>query len=133
MRGHVLAGILCVGALAVGACAKVDSRQGNGDAGTGSTTGGGTGGRSAPPGSDGGSIDRGTPGPDALISSRDGCTMVSCTPAGGQYCGMIGDGCGQKMDCGACPTAGDVCERGLCVRGEGCMPLACQVTGGQYC
>ena len=30
------------------------------------------------------------------------CTPVSCTPSGGQYCGVIGNGCGGTEDCGAC-------------------------------
>ena len=30
------------------------------------------------------------------------CNPVSCTPSGGQYCGVIGNGCGGTEDCGAC-------------------------------
>ena len=38
----------------------------------------------------------------------DGCRPGSCTPPGGRYCGLIGDGCSSSIDCGACPT-GEVC------------------------
>ena len=63
------------------------------------------------------------------------CTRVSCTPAGGQYCGVIGDGCQNTIDCGTCP--GDqICEKGLCVGGASCMPATGCVAasgGSNYC
>ena len=47
------------------------------------------------------------PGFDLDAPSGDGpashCGSVTCTPIGGQYCGTIGDGCGAKMACPACP------------------------------
>jgi hypothetical protein len=55
---------------------------------------------------------------------------ATCTPPGGQYCGVIGNGCpGQKLDCGTtCP--GDwTCESNQCVGGSSCMALTC----GTYC
>jgi hypothetical protein len=54
---------------------------------------------------------------------------ATCTPAGGRYCGIIGNGCpGMKLDCGNCP--GDsTCENLSCVGGPSCTPLTC----GNYC
>jgi hypothetical protein len=61
------------------------------------------------------------------------CTPVSCTPTGGHYCGVIGNGCGSTVDCGGCPS-GDICEAGVCVGGPNCTRLACQAAaGGKYC
>lgn len=64
------------------------------------------------------------------------CTKLSCTNAGGNYCGRVGDGCGGAMDCGACP-AGQTCGGsgiiGVCGPAAGCTPLACTAAGGQYC
>jgi hypothetical protein len=59
---------------------------------------------------------------------------VGCAPAGGQYCGKIGNGCkGGLLDCGAC--AGDgVCSFGLCLGGASCKPLTCASGGAtKYC
>src|SRR5262249_16216866 len=44
-----------------------------------------------------------TPPPPVDASTDTNCTPVSCTPAGGQYCGKIGDGCNRNLDCGNCP------------------------------
>ena len=58
--------------------------------------------------------------------------VVTCTPAGGRYCGTIGTGCpGGRLECGACP-ASDVCTSGICVGGASCMPLTCNGTV-RYC
>src|SRR5262249_24121913 len=91
-----------------------------------------------PPGSDGGAADVPTAGgpaapvmmdarpmPDLVIAETGGCTpSVTCTPANGQYCGVIGNGCFGMLDCGACP--GDqVCDTGVCVGGASCVALAC--------
>jgi hypothetical protein len=55
------------------------------------------------------------------------CTRVSCTPSVGQYCGIIGDGCGNALDCGSCPSGlacgaelPGVCSPPLCT-GLGCQ------------
>ena len=52
---------------------------------------------------------------------------------GGQYCGEIGDGCGNVLNCGGCP--GDwVCVENVCVGGADCVPSTeCQVGGAQFC
>ena len=45
------------------------------------------------------------------------CRPLTCTPAGGQYCGAIGDGCGGTLDCGQQCSDGSTCgERvyGVC-------------------
>ena len=67
------------------------------------------------------------------------CTRLSCTVAGGKYCGTVGDGCGGQMDCGGC-TGGQTCggdgianvcgsapDSGLCT------PTVCQQATGKYC
>ncbi len=50
---------------------------------------------------------------DDVPSSTDGCIPLTCSVAGGQYCGRIGDGCGAALDCGSCP-AGYSCQNGVC-------------------
>ncbi|MBN2194742.1 MAG: carboxypeptidase regulatory-like domain-containing protein [Polyangiaceae bacterium] len=105
----------------------------------------GTGG--APSGGDpsGGSPSTETPpatgGVDSPVLVLDGsvgdaqaeCTStVTCTPVGGIYCGEIGDGCGQNMDCGSC--ADDwICEKNVCVGGPSCEPAACQTATTRFC
>src|SRR3954470_16208622 len=48
--------------------------------------------------------------PELPGTTGDGgpCVRNTCTPAGAQYCGKIGDGCGGFLDCGACP-ANEMC------------------------
>lgn len=108
--------LLAAGALAATAgCARVTSATGNGRDGAAALDG--PGGNTA--------LDAGT----AFDSS---CRPVSCTPAGGRYCGVIGDGCFGTEDCGACPGDG-VCTAGICVGGPSCAPLTCAPAGAQYC
>ena len=63
------------------------------------------------------------------------CTPTNCTPANGKYCGIVGDGCGGKMDCGGCP-AGQGCGAAsisnLCGV-VGCTPASCTQPNGRYC
>jgi len=71
-------------------------------------------------------------GPDA------GCVPKSCTTSSGdQYCGVVGDGCGQSLVCPAtCAKAGWTCQDGLCQAGptSGCTPIPCTTANGdQYC
>jgi hypothetical protein len=71
-----------------------------------------------------------------LAPDRPPCTPVSCQPPGWRYCGKIGDGCDNVIDCGDCP-AGQTCGGngvpGLC-GAPGCMPATCNVAGGgRYC
>jgi hypothetical protein len=74
-------------------------------------------------------VDIGIPTADAAP-----CTPVSCTPTGGQYCDVIGDGCHKSKDCGACPGAGQTCMGGTCVEGPGCTRGTCTGSGGaRYC
>jgi len=72
-----------------------------------------------------------SPGIDSGI-----CQPVdSCKVAGGQYCGVIGDGCTGNINCGDCPT-GQSCLGGVCGSGRGYDAGAltsCVVTGGTYC
>ncbi len=83
---------------------------------TGATTAGGAGGVTLSSGGAGGSAGAPT------------CMKVSCTPSDGQYCGIIGDGCGNALDCGSCPTGvtcgaelTSVCSPPLCTG------LSCQI------
>jgi hypothetical protein len=66
----------------------------------------------------------------------DGCNLISsCKVAGGQYCGIIGNGCGGSVNCGDCP-AGLTCTNRVCSNGagyDGGVLTSCTVTGGQYC
>ncbi|HEX9294704.1 MAG TPA: hypothetical protein VF881_02685, partial [Polyangiaceae bacterium] len=64
------------------------------------------------------------------------CTPTVCGVANGQYCGVVGSGCGGKLDCGGCP-AGQSCGvagvANLCGI-VGCTPGACTTPGGtHYC
>ena len=101
-------------------CARVQPIK-TGDSGSGTDSGasGGSDARGArdtrPPGSDSGA-----------------CTRVTCSPPGGQYCGVIGDGCNGTIDCGAC-SAGQSCEAGVCVGGPSCVALSCTPANGSYC
>ena len=56
-------------------------------------------------------------------ASRFACT----TPSGGQYCGVIGDGCGGTKDCGmACPDGGVCGANHVCPgTGGGCTGILC--------
>jgi hypothetical protein len=60
------------------------------------------------------------------------CTpSTACTSGAAQYCGVIGDGCGRGVDCGAC-TGIDLCVGGVCVPPD-CQPLTCENGGVQLC
>ena len=65
------------------------------------------------------------------------CKPTQCKQPGGQYCGIIGGGCGHALDCAGCPP-GMTCGGGgipnVCGRTPiDCMPLQCQHPGGNYC
>jgi hypothetical protein len=62
---------------------------------------------------------------------------MTCTSAGGQFCGNIGDGCGRVLACGDCP-AGQMCgaagTANVCAPTPGsCNPLTCTTATGKYC
>jgi hypothetical protein len=109
--------VLLLCALIPLACAGVKAQRPAGDAGV--NVGGGGSGGSHP----------GTGGANGTGGGGNTCaTPISCKPAGGQYCGIVSDGCAGSQDCGTCP--GDqVCDKGLCVGGPSCVPIAC----GSYC
>src|SRR6187551_2861007 len=108
-------------------CAKV---MPDAPTGAGGVTGAGGGGRST--GVAGATGAAGTRAPTGsggtIVITLDGgsgdaaCTpSVTCTPAGGRYCGTIGNGCpGGRLECGDCP-ASDICSGGVCVGGPSCM------------
>ena len=74
------------------------------------------------------------PGVDIVTQPDAPCTQVSCTPTGGRYCGVIGDGCHKSKDCGACTGTGQACMGGICVEGPGCTRGTCDGPGGaRYC
>ena len=59
----------------------------------------------------------------------------SCKVGSGQYCGLIGDGCGGNLQCGLCPV-GQSCFGGVCGTGtdyDAGALTSCTVTGGTYC
>ncbi len=78
-------------------------------------------------------------GPDAPGRDQATCVPATCTPAGGKYCGVIGDGCGGKLDCGATCPAGQSCGGGgvekLCgvAPDPSCKPIPCNQMGGRLC
>jgi hypothetical protein len=79
--------------------------------------------------------------PDASSDrpSTGPCKPATCTPAGGQYCGNIGDGCGGQLKCGeTCPmnqTCGGGGVKNLCGAppDPGCQPIECKQVGGILC
>ena len=75
----------------------------------------------------------------ANICGSASCVAATCTPAGGQYCGTVGNGCGGSLNCSAACPAGETCGGGgipnVC-GGGACTKLtasACNFTGGHYC
>jgi hypothetical protein len=70
------------------------------------------------------------------LPDRPPCTPVTCEQTGGRYCGRVGNGCGEFLECGDCPNGG-VCGgagiKGLCAGGPMCQPLVCANPGGNYC
>src|SRR6266542_893745 len=63
------------------------------------------------------------------------CMLTNCSPQNGKYCGVVGDGCGGKIDCGGCP-AGEACGAGMLANLcgiVGCTPASCTQTSGKYC
>jgi hypothetical protein len=79
-------------------------------------------------------------GPAKTTCARPGrpsCAPLACTTANGdQYCGPVGDGCGNSLDCGStCSKPGWTCEDNLCKGAPGvCAPLTCSpASGGHYC
>ena len=122
----------------LGACAGVKQQAGGGpDAAAGAGGAGGQGaGATGTAGAGGTSIatgaggDSGATGATGAGGTGGACVpSVVCTPPGGRYCGMIGNGCkGETLDCGTCPT-GFMCDHGLCVGDATCAAATC----GSYC
>jgi len=118
-------------ALGVACSAGGNSNLGDGraDGGTGNPgTAGGSGGAGGSSGGSGGGIGVGGAAGTLPIDPNqmpDGgsCTPISCMPVGGTYCGEIGNGCGNTLDCGAC-TGDWTCEANVCVGGPSCTPMA---------
>ena len=65
------------------------------------------------------------------------CTVNSCEPENGRYCGKVGDGCGGELDCGDCPVdqaCGAAGLPNLCAATPGtCTPLTCSDGAAKYC
>jgi hypothetical protein len=127
--------LLCVAFAVAAGCAGVTPSASTGKGGSAGTAAidasAGTGGGA--PGGSGGN-DAGVDRPVLVIDGGGdgGCSSgVSCTPPGGRYCGVIGNGCFGMLDCAGCPT-GQTCESGICVTTD-CTPLACQLPAGKYC
>jgi len=69
-----------------------------------------------------------------IENPADTCKRLSCHPAGGDYCGMVGDGCQGKMDCGTCQRADWVCDKGLCKGSASCnRRTECTEGTATYC
>ncbi|HMI88633.1 MAG TPA: hypothetical protein VK550_31355 [Polyangiaceae bacterium] len=65
------------------------------------------------------------------------CEVTICKASTGQYCGVIGDGCGAALDCGGCPP-GMWCGGGGVPRVCGappdlCTPVLCNQPTYAYC
>jgi hypothetical protein len=66
------------------------------------------------------------------------CKPVVCNQPGGQYCGVIGGGCGDALDCGACLppfTCGGGGVPGVCGFPDpgDCMPAVCNPGPVTFC
>ena len=121
--------VLVAAALAAGCTAGVSATPSTGSGGAGGNDGGA---KDVPVNMDAPVID--VPAVDIVTQPDAPCTQVSCTPTGGQYCGVIGDGCHRSKDCGACAGAGQVCMGGICVEGPGCTRGTCNgPAGARYC
>src|SRR5689334_23530565 len=112
LRALVLLGVTSF-AMGCGARTPIGAEAGAGGGLGGAHDMGATGGASGSSGRGGtaGTIDSsGDAGrPDVADTTLpDGCRPGSCTPPGGRYCGLIGDGCSSSIDCGDCPD-GQVC------------------------
>jgi hypothetical protein len=85
----------------------------------------------------GGSIECGTCPGDGVCSAGlciggASCQRLTCSSGGAtRYCGVIGDGCGMKLDCGTC-AAGQICTGGVCTAAN-CVPLTCATATTRYC
>jgi hypothetical protein len=94
------------------------------------------------PGGAGGNGDRPRPHDAGAVTDgaarTDACVPLTCAPAGGHYCDMIGDGCGGQLDCGACP-AGETCGGAgiehVCGKpvDANCQAISCEQPGGRVC
>ncbi|HYO93795.1 MAG TPA: carboxypeptidase-like regulatory domain-containing protein [Polyangiaceae bacterium] len=60
------------------------------------------------------------------------CERASCQPAGGQYCGEIGDNCGGTLVCPSCPPSWS-CDQNVCVGGPSCSATTCEVGSSKFC
>jgi hypothetical protein len=86
-----------------GGSAGVTGGAGGTTGGSAGATGGSAGGSSGSPGTSDASL----PPPDITTTpdvggERPDCSPTTCTRLGATYCGVIGDGCGGTLDCGAC-------------------------------
>ena len=132
-RGH--ATLLPIAALVLACSSSAPLRQSpTTNAGGAGSRSGGDGGTGRPAPDDGGiSI------PDAPVGDAVACTPVTCSPAGGRYCGKIGDGCQGTLDCPETCADGETCggagEAQVCGRtpDPNCKPATCDSPGGRLC
>ena len=82
---------------------------------------------------------RATTGPGSEGGTApDACTPLTCSVAGGRFCGRIGDGCGNALECGDCPD-GQLCGGAgmahVCSPppGTACTPITCDQATGRLC
>jgi hypothetical protein len=126
--------------LALGCSAGVKQTSGAaGATGTGGTATAGSAGAGGVTGSGGSVTPIGTAGSTGAGGATACVPSVTCTPAGGRYCNVIGNGCkGGMLDCGACPgdatCSGGATNPGICIGGASCMAITCQSGGAaKYC
>src|SRR5262249_51845089 len=68
---------------------------------------------------------------DGLCIGGADCVKTICTAGMSHYCGVLGDGCGGQLDCGAC-EGGNTCGQGGGVAAH-CGPLQCDSPGARVC
>src|SRR6185295_18637169 len=95
---------ICGAAIDSGACTPTNCNQANGK--YCGMVGDGCGGVMDCGGCSGGQTCGGNGIANVCGASRDSglCTVTQCTQGNGQYCGIVGDGCGGVMDRGGCPN-----------------------------
>jgi len=74
----------------------------------------------------------------AASPDSGGCTRLSCNQMYGKYCGVVGDGCGGQMDCGACGADKRAAARAprrvrFGADSGACNTVSCVQATGKYC
>lgn len=105
--------------------------KGDGGTNADSGTGGGLGSDGGTGGGAGGGAGGGGGSPEIALDG--GCGLVTCDSASAE-CGLLGDGCGNVIDCGTCPapqTCGGGGAPSKCGGTGGCVPKTCSAIGAE--